>query len=145
MLVEALQTYIAGDTGMQAQLGTPSTRKDGTSGIFPMIAPGQVPMPYVVLQQISGQPLQISMRGTGRLQTSRWRFSCYGTTYKNTKLLAQALRDALNSLYGTFSSAKVMVQGSWLRLEADDMEEIPHGTCFACHCDYEIVYLDLEG
>ncbi len=109
-----------------------------------MIAPGQVPMPYVVLQQVSGAPLQTSLAGTGRLQTSRWRFSAYGTTYKNAKLLAQALRDALNSFAGYFEPQAVQIQGSWLKLEADDFEEATHATIYASHVDYEIVYLDLE-
>jgi hypothetical protein len=101
-------------------------------------------MPYVVLQQVSGEPLQTSMAGTGRLQTSRWRFSAYGTTYKNAKLLAQALRDALNSFAGYFPTQAVQIQGSWLKLEADDMEEIAHGTIYGTHLDIDIVYVDLE-
>ncbi len=144
MLVESLQIYLAANAGLQAQLGTPATRSDRTTGIFPLIAPSQVPMPYVVLQQVSGEPLQTSMRGTGRLQTSRWRFSAYGTTYKNAKLLAQALRDALNSFAGYFETQAVQIQGSWLKLEADDIEEIARATIYASHVDYEIIYTDLE-
>lgn len=145
MLVEALQTYLAADAGMQTQLGTPTTRTDKTTGIFPTLAPDQVPMPYVVLQQISGSPLQESTQGTGRLQTSRWRFSCYGTTYKNSKLLAQALRLAMISMLGAFSTAAIQVSGAWLKLEADDTEPIPHGTIYSTHLDFEIVFMDLVG
>jgi hypothetical protein len=144
MLVEAIQTYLAADAGCQVQLGTTSSRSDHTTGIFPMIAPGQVPMPYIVLQQVSGEPLQTSMAGTGRLQSSRWRFSAYGTTYKNSKLLAQALRDALNSFAGYFETQAVQIQGSWLKLEADDMEEVAHATIYGTHLDFDIMYLDVE-
>jgi hypothetical protein len=143
MLIEALQTYLAADAGMQAQLGTPASRLDKTTGIFPLLAPDQVPMPYVVMQQASGSPLQESTAGTGRLQTNRWRFSCYGTTYKNAKTLAQALRLAMISMLGAFSEAAIQVSGAWLKLETDDAEPILHGTIYATHLDFEIVFLDL--
>ena len=143
MLVEAIQTYLATDAGCQAQLGTPTSRADSTTGIFPISAPGNVAMPYLVVQQISGEPLQESFQGTGRLQTSRWRFSCYGTTYLKAKQLARALREALLALY-PFSGNGVQIEGSWLKLEADDFDEIPHGTIYTAHLDFEIVYLDLE-
>ena len=143
MLVESLQTYLAADAGLQAQLGTPASRPDNQTGIYPISAPGNVAMPYLVVQQISGEPLQTSMAGTGRLQTSRWRFSCYGTTYLKAKLLARALREALLAFY-PYSGQGVQIEGSWLKLGADDFDEIPHGTIYASHCDFEIVYLDLE-
>jgi hypothetical protein len=143
MLIEALQTYLAADAGLQAQLGTTTSRPDKTTGIFPIAAPSSVPMPYVVCQQVSGEPLQTSMAGAGRLQTSRWRFSCYGTTYKNSKVLARALREALLALY-PFSGNGVEIHGAWLKLEADDWDEIPHGTIYGTHLDFDIVYLDLE-
>jgi Protein of unknown function (DUF3168) len=143
MLIEALQTYLAADAGMQAQLGTQASRADKTTGIFPLLAPDQVPMPYVVMQQVSGSPLQESTAGTGRLQTSRWRFSCYGTTYKNAKTLAQALRLAMLSMLGAFSGAAIQISGAWLKLETDDAEPILHGTIYATHLDFEIVFLAL--
>lgn len=141
MLIEGIQTYLAADAGMQAQLGTPGARSDKTNGIFPTLAPSQVPMPYVVAQQVSGNPLQESMQGTGRLQTNRWRFSCYGSTYRNAKLLAQALRNALLSMNGALSGS-VEIHGAWLKLEADDAEPIPHGTIYATHCDFEFNFMD---
>jgi hypothetical protein len=144
MLIEGLQTYLAANAGLQVQLGTASQRSDSTTGIFPTLAPDQCPMPYIVCQQITGNPLQESMAGTGRLQTSRWRFSCYGTTYKNAKKLAEALKDALFPLNGVLTAGSVQVQGSWLKLEADDAEPIPHGTIYATHVDFEINFLDLH-
>lgn len=143
MLVESLQTFLSADAGLLALLGTPASRPDSTTGIFPISAPGNVAMPYLVMQQISGEPLQESFQGTGRLQTARWRFSCYGTTYLKAKQLARALREALLALY-PFSGNGVQIEGSWLKLEADDFDEIPHGTIYAAHCDFDVVYLDLE-
>jgi hypothetical protein len=37
----------------------------------------------------------------------------------------------------------VQVEGSWLKMEADDAEPIPHGTIYATHVDFEFEYLDL--
>lgn len=142
MLVEGLQAYLSADVTLQALLGTVVSRSDNTTGIFPVIAPDEVPMPYMVCQQVSGNPLQESMEGTGRLQTARWRFSCYGTTYKNAKQLAAALRISLEALFGPLTGS-VQVEGAWLKLEADDAEPIPHGTIYTTHIDFEFEYLDL--
>lgn len=145
MLVEGLQAYLAADAGLQTLLGTPTTRTDKTTGIFPMLAPSEVPMPYISMIQVSGDPLQESMAGTGRLFTSRWRFSCYGTTYKNAKLLAEGLRNALLPMIGVLAVGSVAIEGSWFRMEADDSEPIPHGTIYATHVDFEIIYVDTKG
>jgi hypothetical protein len=142
MLIESLFAALATDSGMQAQLGTPATRSDSTTGIFPLLAPEEVSMPYLVVQQVSGEPLQVSYQGTGALQTTRWRFTCYGTTYKNAKVLARALKSVLVSLNGNYTTGNAQIMGSWLRLEADDSESVAHATIFATHVDVEINYLD---
>jgi hypothetical protein len=142
MLVESLFAALAADSGMQAQLGTPSTRPDSTTGIFPTLAPEECVMPYLVLQQVSGEPLQESYQGTGRLTSTRWRFTAYGTTYKNAKVLARVLKQVLISLNGNMTTGNAQIMGSWLKLEADDSESIPHGTIFATHVDAEINFID---
>lgn len=143
MLVEGLQTYLAADTGMQAQLGTVASRRDKQTGIWPVQAPDEPLAPWVVFQQVSGNPLQESMQGTGRLKTARWRFTCYGSTYKQATLLAQALVDAMISLDGPLANpAKVEIHGSWLKLEMDEAEQLPRGTVFASHRDFAINYID---
>src|SRR5258706_8793145 len=105
MLVEGITALLAANSGMQLQLGTPSTRSDRGTGIFPVQAPDEVPVPWVVYQQVSGNPLQESMQGTGRLTTARLRFTCYGSTYKQAKTLAQALKSALLGCDGTLPGA----------------------------------------
>jgi hypothetical protein len=143
MLVEGLQAVLAANTSVQAQLGTPTTRTDSTNGLFPLLAPEEVPVPYVVYQQVSGEPLQVSYAGTGALQTSRWRFSCYGSTYKQAKTTAKVLRLALISLEGPVAGS-AQIEGCWLRMEADDAEPIPHGTLYATHFDVEINFKDYD-
>jgi hypothetical protein len=145
MLIEGLVSYLAADAGMQAQLGTSDSRTDGTTGVFPTLAPDSVPMPYRVLQQVSGEPPAISMQGTSRLQSERWRFSCYGTGYKQAKLLARALKLALLGLDGTLPAGDSEVHGAWMQLQADDAESMVHGTIYATHVDFNINFYDNEA
>jgi hypothetical protein len=142
MLVESLQAAIAADATIQSLVGTTATRSDSTNGIFPILAPEEVPVPYVVMSQVSGEPLEESYQGTGRLQSTRWRFSCYGSTYKSAKVVARALKQVLISLNGPQAAGNAQVEGSWLKLEADDAEPIPHGTLYATHVDFEINFKD---
>jgi len=144
MLAEALQFYLSSDHGMMALLGTPQTRPDSTSGIFPVQAPDQPSMGYVVMSQVSGVPLQVSMDGTGNLTEERWRFSCAGTTYRNAKELAKYLRYLLLSFNGNQSVGSVWLQGAWCKLEADDTEPLGKGTLYNTHVDFSFVYSDVD-
>jgi hypothetical protein len=144
MLVEGIAAYLAADSGMRAQLGTPSTRSDKSTGIWPVQAPDEVPSPWVVYQQVSGQPLQTSFQGTGRLHTARLRFTCYGSTYKEAKALANALKLAMISLNGTLPAGQAEVHGSWLSLELDQAEPMPRGTIFGTHVDFTVIFYDLQ-
>lgn len=143
MLVEALQTYLAGQGSIQFLIGTPATRTDKQTGIFPTLAPDTVPAPYIVLSQVSGEPGAINMKGTNNLQIQRWRFSCYGSTYKAAKNLARVVRLVLLSLDGSVGNG-TYVSGSWHKLEADDAQPIPHGTIYSTHLDFEIIYTDTD-
>lgn len=147
MLVEGIQAALSADASVQAQLGTPAQRSDSANGLWPILAPEECAVPYVVYQQVSGDALQTSFQGTGALQTSRWRFSCYGSNYKQAKATAKVIRLALLALNGSLpgTSSKTQVEGSWLKMEADDSEPIPHGTLFATHLDFEINFLDLDS
>ena len=144
MLIEALQALLAADSGMQGYLGTVTSRTDGTTGIFPTQAPDQVPMPYLVLRQVGGEPLQESMRGTGCLQTERWRFSCCGTTYKGAKKFGKYVRQFMLGVYGNQINGLCFIQGVWHKMEVDDREALGKGTMFSTHHDFEINYQDFD-
>lgn len=143
MFVEGLFAYLSTNSTLQTALGAP--RPDKTAGIWAGLTPDEALMPAIAVSQVSGMPLQESFQGTGALQSARWRFSCYGTTYKQAKLVAQALRQALLPLYGTLpgSAANAEVHGVWLKSEVDEQEPIPHGTIYSTHVDFEFEYLDL--
>jgi hypothetical protein len=144
MLAEGLQAYLADNPTLQSMLGTPATRGDSQTGIFPTLAPSASTMPYIVFSQIAGAPTTTSMQGSNALQTERWRFSCYGTTYKRAKKLAKMLKLAMVSMDGTLSQGACEVHGAWHILELDDVEGTPHATLWATHQDFEITYLDYD-
>src|SRR5258707_1232234 len=125
MFIEALQAALITEPTVVAQLGTPTSRPDSTNGIFPTQAPDQPSAPWIVLSQVSGEPLVVTMRGTGPLTTERWRVNCYGTTYKNAKKLAKIVRVFLLSLFGV--AGDVRVQGAFCILEADEAEPFGKG------------------
>jgi hypothetical protein len=140
MLVEALQTYLSSDDSVSAQLGVP--RSDKTTGIFPVIAPSQCGMPYIVFSQITGEPTTTSFEGTNSLQTSRWRFACYGSNYLGAKVLAKVVKQALLSFNGATVTGEQFLMGSWLKQEADDSEPIMRGILFSTHLDFEFLAVD---
>jgi hypothetical protein len=143
MLIEALQNVLAADTGMRSFLGT--SRTDG-NGIFPAQAPDQCTMPYVVIKQASGNPLQESLQGTGCLTTERWRFTCAGTTYKNAKKLAKYLRGfLLGNFNGNQAVGCCFVQGVWCKSEVDDSVSLGKGTMFSTHLLFDINYQDFSS
>jgi hypothetical protein len=142
MIVESLYGYLTASSTIATLLGVP--RSDKTTGIFPSFAPDGAPMPQIVIMQVVGQPLQESFQGTGRLQSARFRFSCYGSTYKSAKVLANAVKQAMMSCDGTMSSGNCEVHGSWFRLEQDEAEPIPHGTVYSTHVDFEVNFLDFS-
>lgn len=126
---------------LTALLGTPSTRGDKSTGIFAMLAMNEATMPYLCFQRISGAPV-MSLQGANRLQTARFRFSCYGSSYSSAALLADALKHLFATTgLGTYPNGD-FVQHAGVVMEADDMESIPHGTLFAVHVDVEFLYLD---
>ena len=102
-------------------------------------------MPYIVLSQVSGEPTTTSFAGTNALQTvRRWRFSCYGTTYKGAKTLAKYVKLAMLSLAGT-QTGSVFIEGSWLKMEADDAEPIQRrDALLESTADFEITLQDRD-
>jgi hypothetical protein len=146
MLVDALQDILANDATLVALLGSSSTRPDSTNGIFPVQSPDQPTMPYVVYSQASGDPMAVTLSGTIPLTQERWRFSCFGSTYRNAKQLAKKLRLALiDVLPGENVVGDVWVSGMYCVMEADELESIGRGTLFSTILDFNIVYTDNDS
>lgn len=145
MLIESLFAFLSTDPGMQGYLGLPTSRPDSTTGIFPTQAQDQPSMPYLVISQVAGSPLQESMQGTGCLTGERWRFSCHGTTYKSAKKFGKYLRALVLSLAGNQSVGNAFIQGVWHRMEADESEALGKGTMYTTHHDFLINYQDFDS
>jgi hypothetical protein len=143
MLIEALQNVLAADSGMQGFLGTPQTRPDSQNGIFPVQAPDQPTMPFLVLSQVSGEPMETTFQGTGRLTKERWRFQFSGSTYKQAKKFAKYGRSFLISLIGPqVAASNCCISAAWVKMEADDAEALGKGTMYSTHVDVEFQYVD---
>ena len=142
MLVEGLYLLLKADSGVQTQLGTPGTRSDQNSGIFPVQAPEECTMPYIVYQQVGADQV-ISFAGVNRTQEARFRFSCYATTYLGAKNLVKALKNVMNGLLTTLPDSEATpVMGAWLETEDDGVESFTRGTIYADYVDYRIWFTD---
>jgi hypothetical protein len=140
VLIEMLVVALTTEATITALIGTPSSRPDSTNGIFPVQAPSQPSMPYIVIEQSSGTPLAETFHEVPVLTSERWRFSAYGTTYRNAKVLGKTVRRFLISLNGT--SGSVAISGIYCKNETDEAEPLERGTLFATHVDFEIVSTD---
>jgi hypothetical protein len=138
MLPEGIHYLLSHDTTIKGIVGSP--RSDGTSGIFPVLAPREVTVPYIVFSQITAFP-NITLEGNNQYQEARYRFRCYAADYKTAKRLAEALKLLLGGLLATLQDG-TEVQGIWLVLEADTVEAMLRGTIFGVHVDFMIHFVD---
>ena len=140
MLVEALQISLTMEPTIAALLGSAASRPDSTNGVFPVQAPDQPTAPYVVLSQSSGEPLSVTLDGTGPLTSEGWKIACYGSTYSNAKKLAKAVRTFLLSLTG--DAGDISLSGAYCKSEADEAESLQRGTLFCTNINFDFIYRD---
>lgn len=137
MFVEGLFKLISSNGPIAALLGT--ARSDKTPGVFPVIAPNEATMPYIVYLQVSGQQVQ-SLAGANALTKASFRFQSYGANYKQAKQLTTAICGLLNGFTGTLTDGS-RVQQTIKGNEAETAEPIPHGTIYGVHVDFEFWYI----
>jgi hypothetical protein len=97
MLSEGLWALLTETPSIVALIGTPDTRSDGTSGVFPVTMPERTPMPALVISQIAGGRDNVMEEPSG-LRTARITFTAHGANYLQTKQLAKAVRDTLDGI-----------------------------------------------
>jgi Protein of unknown function (DUF3168) len=145
MFSEGIYAYLSADGGMRSVLGTPSERTDKRTGVFPMEAPGQPSLPYVVYYEDGASPIY-SLAGQNRLQSKRLRFSCYGKTAKDGKVLARQVRIALNNIpVGTLPAGSAEAHGQFYVSEFDGAEPDAHETIYGTHVDFEFWFIDTDS
>lgn len=142
MLVEGLTILLMNDPGIKALLAPSGARSDKTTGIFPGIAPKEVNLPYITYQQVAGAQIR-TMDGSPGLQNAGMQFWCYGGSYKTAKLLARAVKSLLAGLAIDLSDAEsIRVEGAWLQVEMDSIEEVPHALLYGVMLSYDILFVD---
>ena len=153
MLIESLNTYLVSVPALAAALGIP--RSDNMTGMFPVVAPEQTPLPYIVVHQIFSEPV-FTLDGVNRFCTSRFRFSVFSSPYASAKRTAKILKDVMTGVplgvslppvtaYANGGVSIVIQAVVPVMLDVDDFEEIPHGTIFSVHSDWAISYIDNES
>src|SRR5712692_477017 len=131
MLGEGLYSLLAASASLQAQLGTPGSRPDRTTGIFPVQMPEKADMPAIVLSQIAGAAPAANLDGAEALHTARVQVSCYGRSYTAAKRLATTLRRILEGYKsGLNGQPATLADGTaigpvLLLMELDAFEEAP--------------------
>ncbi len=91
MIEEAIFARLSGWAGLAGLVGT---------SIYPMRAPQNVPAPYVVYQRISAPRLRSLLGGSGQANP-RIQIDAYGTSYAQSKAVAEQVRLALDNFRGT--------------------------------------------
>lgn len=138
MFQDGLYHLLSTTAEINTILGT--SRSDKTTGVYPMLAVGQPILPYVTYQRMSGVPVH-TYQGANKFITSRWRFSCYGSTQRNAWLLGNAIKDFFADFTGTLNEG-TRVENVMQEFEADDSESRPEGTLFATHVDFMFMYVE---
>jgi hypothetical protein len=96
-------------------------------------------MPYVVYSQADGVAIAETMAGSGLLRSAHWHIICHGSTAKQAKLLAMALKNALLVPYSVPST-----QGIWLRREVDEPLAMAKGVIFTTTVTFEVLFSETQ-
>jgi hypothetical protein len=138
MLGEGINQFLLAASTITAIIGTPATRKDGRSGIWPVQMPEASTMPAIVLSQISGEG-NPSHDGANALHQCRISFGCYGSNYGDSKRLQRAIRQLFEAYHGTLPDG-TPVDNAILVLELDAFEDAPFS--YNAPIDFQFVYAD---
>ena len=119
MISDALFWILTGPPGaaITALLG-----KDATA-VFPGEAPSGQANPYIVFEQIGGEDEMTLDGPTGRGYV-RFRFSCYGSKYRDSKQLARAVKQTLLKFTGTCPDG-TQFDNAQTDLEGDTFQSAP--------------------
>jgi hypothetical protein len=106
MLVEGLFSYLSGNAGLQAFVGT------GTAAdVYPVNIPQELLIAAgkgaVAMRQVHGSEF-ITLDGKGETPEQLWEFESVALDLKTAKQLAEALLKALQGFAGTMGSTTVL-------------------------------------
>jgi hypothetical protein len=138
MLGEGINQLLLAATPITALIGTPATRDDGKSGVWPVQAPESATYPMIVYSQISGEG-NPSYDGANALHQCRISFGCYGENYGDSKRLQVAIRQLIEGFHGVLPDG-TPVDNAVLVLELDAFEDAPFS--YNSPIDFLFVYTD---
>jgi len=141
MFTDGLSSLLSGDPGIAAIVGT--SRKDGTNGVFPNVAPDEVLIPYIVYTQ-TARGVILSFDGVNQLQSLRFQIACYGTPYRAVKNLAQAVKKVLDGYTGQLTDGSI-IDNVIPNAEHDEMEPIFKATMYGVILDYSFSVIEYLG
>jgi len=111
VIEEALYSHLAADGGVSALVG---------NRIYPIEAPQQAALPYLVYQRVSG-PRVRSHSGPSGLASPRFQITGAAETYPSLRALMNAVRVALDGFRGTMGGG-VEVGAAFVENELDSEE-----------------------
>jgi hypothetical protein len=131
IIEQALLTYLLTQSGLTALVA---------SRIYYVKAPQDVTEPYIIMLKVSS-PRNHSYDGSSHLAESRFQFSIFATTYKETKDIAIQLQNALQGKTGNIGTAPGVDVGGIFYDNETDLYEVETGL-FHCAVDYRVIHYD---
>lgn len=123
------------EDGLYAYLSSQSNITSITgSRIYPSILPQKPDLPAIVFESIGSNPVS-RQDGKPTLEISRYQIDCYARTSRDAKILAQAVRDSLESYVGMMGTHKVQAVFV-LDFGVGDFDDVPND--FRNISEYEI-------
>lgn len=126
MLETGLYAYLMTQSGLTAKIG---------DRLYPLLAPPNVALPYVVYSQVDARPSH-AMDDAAGLATARYQFDIYAPRVLTGKEIAAALREALDGFRGMWGTVAV---GAVLWLNDVDLME-PESVVTRIASDYDITW-----
>ena len=141
MLEEGVVKLLATSANVTSLLGT--NRSDKTNGVFPVLAPKEVTVPYIVYSKLSEDSNE-TLEGLNAFQTARFRFKCYAADYPTAVKLQRAVKLVLGGYSGTLADADATPLNDALPVFVGDVEpeEILQGTIYARVIDFDFAFVD---
>ena len=136
MLDDGLNLLLARAPDVTGAVG--SSRKDGSTGVFGGQSPPKTPFPYVVIEQISGEPI-MTFDGPDLARYARFKFSCHSDSRTGAKRLLRIVRGLLENFTGQLPDGTEL-QNAQTVLEADTFEYAPFD--YVAPLEVEMMYAD---
>jgi hypothetical protein len=140
MLQEALYQLLIASPAIQAIVGTPATRADGSTGVFPVILPQGAPLPAIIYLVLAEHEID-SMDGRGKLRVARVQVSPFGEVYADAATCREAAKDLLVGFQGILGDG-TQIDRVALLLANDAFEPVPK--IYHTPFDVEIWYRNAE-